>query len=147
MDGLWIVLTIIFLVIEVVTAGAMVSIWFFVGALAALLAEYLGAGLILQFLIFFVVSLALMFMTKPFIKKYVRPVLSKTNADRIINEHGIVTEEINNLLGKGAVLVDGKEWTARNYDGDGIIVIESEVEIIAIKGVKALVKVVKKQEV
>jgi membrane protein implicated in regulation of membrane protease activity len=130
MDGLWIVLTIIFLVIEVVTAGAMVSIWFFVGALAALLAEYLGAGL-----------------TKPFIKKYVRPVLSKTNADRIINEHGIVTEEINNLLGKGAVLVDGKEWTARNYDGDGIIVIESEVEIIAIKGVKALVKVVKKQEV
>ncbi|MDI3535658.1 MAG: hypothetical protein PWR12_61 [Eubacteriaceae bacterium] len=147
MDGLWIVLTIIFLVIEVVTAGAMVSIWFFVGALAALLAEYLGAGLILQFLIFFVVSLALLFMTKPFIKKYVRPVLSKTNADRIINEHGIVTEEINNLLGKGAVLVDGKEWTARNYDGDGIIVIESEVEIIAIKGVKALVKVVKKQEV
>lgn len=115
--------------------------------MAALLAEYLGAGLILQFLIFFVVSLALLFMTKPFIKKYVRPVLSKTNADRIINEHGIVTEEINNLLGKGAVLVDGKEWTARNYDGDGIIVIESEVEIIAIKGVKALVKVVKKQEV
>jgi membrane protein implicated in regulation of membrane protease activity len=101
MDGLWIVLTIIFLVIEVVTAGAMVSIWFFVGALAALLAEYLGAGLILQFLIFFVVSLALLFMTKPFIKKYVRPVLSKTNADRIINEHGIVTEEI--MMGMGSL--------------------------------------------
>ncbi|WKY48709.1 NfeD family protein [Eubacteriaceae bacterium ES3] len=146
MDGMWIVLTIIFLVIEVATAGAMVSIWFFVGALAAMLADYLGANVVVQFLVFFVVSLALLFLTKPFIKKYVRPVLSKTNADRIINEHGIVTEEINNLLGKGAVYVDGKHWTAKNIDGDKIISVDVEVEIIEIQGVKVLVKELNKQE-
>jgi membrane protein implicated in regulation of membrane protease activity len=146
MEGMWIVLTIIFLVIEVVTAGAMVSIWFFIGALSAMLAEYLGAGLVLQFLIFFVVSLALLFLTKPFIKKYIRPVTSKTNADRILNEHGVVIEEINNLLGKGAVLVDGKEWTARSFEGEMIIPIDSEVEIIEIRGVKVLVKEINKQE-
>lgn len=142
MNMIWIVLFVIFIVIEIVTAGALVSIWFCVGALAALLADYLGANLVLQISLFLVVSIALLIMTKPLIKKYVKPKVSKTNADRIINTHGVVKEEINNLLGLGSILVDGKTWTARNIDGDTIIPAGSEVVVIEIKGVKAFVRII-----
>ncbi len=140
MDMIWIVLFIIFVVIEIVTAGTLVSIWFCVGSAAAFIAQYLGANSIVQILLFFVVSIGLLLMTKPLIKKYVKPKVSATNADRIINTHGVVKEEINNLLGTGSVLVDGKTWTARNIDGEAIILTGSEVVVIEIKGVKAFVR-------
>lgn len=142
MDMIWIVLFIIFVVIEIVTAGTLVSIWFCVGSLAAFIAQYLGANSVIQIVLFFAVSIALLLMTKPLIIKYVRPKISATNADRIINTHGVVNEEINNLLGRGSVLVDGKTWTARNIDGEAIILIGSEVIVIEIKGVKAFVRLI-----
>ncbi len=140
METIWIVLFVIFLVIEIVTAGALVSIWFCVGSAAAFLAQYLGANSVLQISLFFVVSIGLLLMTKPLIKKYIRPTISATNADRIINSHGVVNEEINNLLGTGSVLIDGKTWTARNIDGEAIIPRGSEVIVLEIKGVKAFVR-------
>lgn len=140
MDTIWILLFVIFLIIEIVTAGALVSIWFCVGAIVAFIAQYFGANIIVQMFLFFTVSIGLLLMTKPLIKKYIKPKISPTNADRIIDDHGIVNEEINNLLGTGSVLVDGKTWTARNIDGEALIPIGSEVIVIEIKGVKAFVR-------
>ncbi len=141
----WLVLFIVFLVAELVTAGALVSIWFCVGALVALVAAYLGAAFWVQMTLFFVVSIGLLLGTKPFLKKHLDPKTMATNADRILQNRGIVEEEINNLKGQGAVKIDGKSWTARNIDGEAVIPVNTEVIVVGIEGVKAMVKVVEKE--
>lgn len=143
----WLVLFVVFLVAELVTAGALVSIWFCVGALVALVAAYFGAAFWLQMTLFFVVSVGLLLGTKPFLKKHLDPKTMATNADRILQNRGIVEEEINNLKGQGAVKVDGKSWTARNIDGDAVIPVNTEVIVVGIEGVKAMVKVVEKETI
>ncbi len=140
---IWLILFIVFLVVELVTAGALVSVWFCVGALAALVAAYFGAGIGIQITLFVVVSLGLLLVTKPLLKKYMDPKIAATNADRILKNRGIVEEEINNLKGQGAVKIDGKSWTARNVDGDAIIPVNSEVLVVGIEGVKAMVRMTK----
>ena len=62
-----------------------------------------------------------------------------TNADRCIGAPAIVTEEINNLLGTGAVRINGLIWTARSLSDD-TIPINSTVTIKAIDGVKLIVE-------
>ena len=143
----WLVLFIVFLVAELVTAGALVSIWFCVGALVALVAAYLGAAFWVQMTLFFVVSIGLLLGTKPFLKKHLDPKTMATNADRILQNRGIVEEEINNLKGQGAVKIDGKSWTARNVDGDVVIPVDTEVIVVGIEGVKAMVKWVDKESI
>ena len=141
----WLVLFVVFLVAELVTAGALVSIWFCIGALVALAAAYFGAAFWLQMTLFFVVSIGLLLGTKPFLKKHLDPKTMATNADRILQNRGIVEEEINNLKGQGAVKIDGKSWTARNIDGEAVIPVNAEVIVVGIEGVKAMVKVVEKE--
>jgi len=143
----WLVLFVVFLVAELVTAGALVSIWFCIGALVALAAAYFGAAFWVQMTLFFVVSIGLLLGTKPFLKKHLDPKTMATNADRILQNRGIVEEEINNLKGQGAVKIDGKSWTARNMDGDAIIPVNAEVIVVGIEGVKAMVKMVEKETV
>ncbi|KAI4451472.1 hypothetical protein C823_006031 [Eubacterium plexicaudatum ASF492] len=48
---IWLALMILFLVVEIITVG-LTSIWFAGGALAALLASFIGAGIVIQILIF-----------------------------------------------------------------------------------------------
>jgi len=143
----WFILFIVFLIAELITAGALVSIWFCIGSLAAMITAYFGGDPILQVIIFLMVSIALLLATRPFIKKYVRPKITATNADRILQARGIVTEEINNLKGEGSIKVDGKSWTARNIDGEAVIPVNAEVIVVGIEGVKAMVKVVEKETV
>lgn len=140
MRAVWLILFILFIIAEIATAGPLISIWFCFGALAAMLAAGAGLSLFPQLIVFVVVSIALLIMTKPLVKKYVNNKSVKTNADRILDLKGIVTEEINNLKGLGSIKVDGKEWSARNAEGEEVIPAGTEVVIVEIQGVKAIVK-------
>ncbi len=139
MITVWLILLVVFVVGEVATAG-LVSIWFCFGALASMIVAAVGIGTTFQIIVFFVVSMIMLLLTRPIVKNYMLPKMVRTNADKIIGTQGIVTEEINNLEGKGAIKVDGKEWTARNIDEDAIISVNTLVTIVEIKGVKAIVK-------
>ena len=141
----WLVLFVVFLVVELVTAGALVSIWFCVGSLVAMAVAYLGAPFWVQMTLFFLVSVGLLLGTKPFLKKHMDPKTITTNADRILKEQGIVEEEINNLKGQGAIKFDGKSWTARNVDDDTVIPVGAKVTVVGIEGVKAMVKLVEEE--
>ena len=140
---LWIVLAIAFLIAEFGTV-TLISIWFVVGALAALVACLLGAPLWLQVLIFAVVSLAMLLLLRPFLRKFVDPHKVPTNVDAMIGKEALVTEEIDNLLGVGAVKVGGVLWTARSATGAHIPV-GTVVTVQAVEGVKALVAPAQKQ--
>lgn len=138
MTVLWLIAMIVLLIVEGVVPG-LVSIWFAAGALAALLMALWGLPLWVQFLVFMVVSLVLLFLTRPLAKKYVNSRVTPTNADRIVGTDCVVTEEIDNLQGTGTVMADGKEWTARMDNRDGKAPKGSVVKVLRIEGVRLIV--------
>ncbi len=112
MAVVWLIAMAVFLIVEGIVPG-LVSIWFALGALAALIAAMVGAPLWLQLVWFVLVSIAALALTRPLARKYVNGRVTPTNADRILGRECVVRETIDNLRGTGAVAVDGKVWTAR----------------------------------
>ena len=139
MPAVWLVLMIILLVIEGVVPG-LVSIWFALGALAALLSAIVGAPLWLQVVWFLVISVASLILTRPLAKKCVNSRTTPTNADMLIGQECVVTEAIDNVLGLGAVTVGGKVWTARTEDADIKAEVGQTMTVVRIEGVKLIVK-------
>ena len=142
MTAVWAAAIVAFLVVEGLTAG-LVTIWFAVGALAALLASVFGAPVWLQLVWFFVISIAALVITRPLAKKYLNNKTQATNADMYVGKECVVLEAIDNVAGSGAVKVAGKVWTARSEDGS-VIPAGSRAEALRIEGVKLIVKPIHK---
>lgn len=132
---LWLALFVVFLIVEAGTV-ALVSIWFALGALAALVSCVLGAEMWLQITVFLVVSLVLLAL----LWKRVRSKLTttKTNVDSVIGAEGYVTEAIDNLSYTGRVKLGGITWAARSTSGAGIPM-GTLVKVERIEGVKVFV--------
>lgn len=138
MAMVWLVAMIIFLVVEGVVPG-LVSIWFAVGALAALISAFVSAPLWLQILWFLLASGLSLVLTRPLAKKYVNARVQPTNADVVIGRECVVTEDIDNLQAAGAVAMDGKVWTARAADDWFKPQAGDVVRVLRIEGVKLIV--------
>ena len=137
MTTFWIIAMVVFLVIEAVTVG-IVSVWFAIGALFAMVTAMLGANLWVQITVFLVVSAIALYFTRPLVKKFVNNKVEPTNADMLIGKECRVVETIDNLSCTGAVYVDGKTWTARTVDEE--IIPEGQlVKAERIEGVKLIV--------
>ena len=137
MTTFWIIAMVVFLVIEAVTVG-IVSIWFAIGALFAMVTAMLDANLWVQIAVFIVASAVTLYFTRPLVKKYVNNKVEPTNADILIGKECRVVETIDNISGTGAVYVDGKTWTARCVDEE--IIPEGQlVKAERIEGVKLIV--------
>ena len=137
MSIVWVVIMVVFLVVEAATAG-LTCIWFAIGAIAALIAALFGAPIWLQLVWFFVVSVVTLYFTRPLVLKYVNSRSQPTNADMVIGKEALVTEAIDNVESAGAVAVGGKVWTARSENGEPIEV-GSIVTVLRIEGVKLIV--------
>ena len=133
----WAVATVAFIILELATVG-LASIWFALGALCALIAALLGAPVWLQVVWFVIVSVATLLLTRPLAKKYINSRATATNADRVIGHKAVVKERIDALAGTGAVLADGKMWSARTVDGS-IAEPGDVVTVQEIRGVKLIV--------
>ena len=145
MTLVWTGAVILFGIAEGLTAG-LVSIWFVFGALAALAAAFLNAGVGVQIAVFVIVSAVTLALTRPIVKRLMHRRSEPTNLDRVVGETARVTETIDNAASGGAVYVGGKTWTARS-EGDEIIPAGAQVTVTRIEGVKLLVKNDKKAEV
>lgn len=137
----WLVLMVVMLFVEAASV-TLVSVWFGAGALAALIATLLGAKLRLQLVIFFAVSIALLLCLRPFVRKFLKPRINKTNVDALVDSQGYVTADIDNLKAQGYVKLGAMEWTARSTDGNPIAK-GTLVQVDRIEGVKAYVSPVK----
>lgn len=93
---IWLSLFVLFLVIEIITMG-LTTIWFAGGALVAFLVAVLGLGLGVQIIIFAIVSLALLAVTRPLAMKYFNQERQKTGAELLIGQKALVIEEIDTL--------------------------------------------------
>lgn len=139
MEGIfWLIVIIVMAVIEIITLG-LTTIWFAGGALVAFLASLLGANLLIQTILFIVVSVILLAVTRPIAVEFFNKDRTKTNVESLIGKTALVLQEIDNLRARGMVSVSGQEWSAKSVD-DEVIPVETQVEIVEIRGVKLLVK-------
>lgn len=139
MTALWLGAMIALLIVEALAPG-LVSIWFALGALAAMISAMLGAPLWLQLVWFFLVSVVSLLLTRPLAKKYVNGRAVPTNADMAIGKDCVVTETIDNVRGTGAVSVGGKIWTARMASPEGRAEKGAVLRAVRIEGVKLIVE-------
>ncbi len=138
MPVFWLIAMVVLLIVEAAVPG-LVSIWFALGSLGALIAALLGAPLWLQIVWFILLSILSLILTRPLVKKYVNSRVKPTNADMMIGKDCVVTEEIDNLKGSGAVSVSGKVWTARMENENEQAQAGEVVKVLRIEGVKLIV--------
>ena len=136
---IWVALIILFAAIEIATVG-LTSIWFAGGALAALLCYALGLGVAWQIVVFFAVSLVLLFFTRPWAMKYLKPHLIKTNYEEAVDKNVCITETVDNLKGTGTAVLNGQEWTARAYEDGKVFEPGMIVKVKEIRGVTLYVE-------
>ncbi len=138
----WAVILIGTILIEFETSD-LVTIWFSVGAIGALIAAALGLNIVGQIAIFIAVSFVLLILTRPMTKRFMDKEVVKTNADRMVGMHGVVITEIP-FDGKGEVRVDSQIWTAFSTKKEAIPV-NIRIVILDIVGNKLLVDVLKQE--
>ena len=137
---IWLALLVIFLIAEANTV-TLISSWFAIGSLVALVASLLGAPMWLQVVLFIVVSAVLLAALRPVFRKYIQPKIVKTNVDAIVGSQGYVTADIDNIAATGQVKLGAMEWTARSSTGE-VIPKGALVKVDKIEGVKAYVTAV-----
>ncbi|MBR1731607.1 MAG: NfeD family protein [Ruminococcus sp.] len=135
----WVIFAVFMLICEALTTQ-LVSIWFVLGGIAAAITCIFTDSLLIQTLVFVLVSLISLIATRPLVKKFVNNKKEPTNSDRLIGRVAIVTMDIVNTTGEGQVNVDGKIWSAKSSDGCEIKT-GASVRITAIEGVKLVVEI------
>lgn len=130
----WLILVILLSIIEMYTSN-LVCIWFIVSGMLALITSLLTDSFIIQFTIFVVVGLILLFLTKKTTQK-ISNKKEATNLDRVIGMTGIITKQVSKN-NPGEVKVDGKYWTAIS---DERILPETIVKIVKLDSTKLTVK-------
>lgn len=133
----WLALLVVCCFFEAATV-ALVSVWFCVGSLCALVSSFFVPDIWTQATVFLVVSALTLAVLRPLARRYVLPHWVPTNADRVIGREAKVVEEINNLDGRGSVLILGSAWTARSETGEPIPA-GAAVTVKRIEGVKLFV--------
>lgn len=135
----WLAIIVVMIVIEAITMG-LTTIWFAGGALVAFIVALAGGGTAAQIILFFVVSAVLLIFTRPLIKKRFNVERVRTNAESLIGQQGIVTEDINNINASGEVKICGQDWMARTETNNHLIPKDTIVTVKAIEGVKLIVE-------
>ena len=139
MTWIWLSAAVILLIVEGIAPG-LVSVWFALGALAAMISAICNAPLWLQAVWFVLVSAVTLVLTRPLVKKYVNSRVQPTNADALIGKDGVVVDGIDNIAGTGSVKISGQMWTARSTDENIPIASGKIVTAKAIQGVKLIVE-------
>ena len=136
---IWLILMVVFLIAEAASVS-LVSLWFAVGSLGALIASLLGAEIWTQVLVFLVVSSILLACLRPLLRKFIKPKVVPTNVDTIPGSTGYVTENIDNPSAQGQVKLGSLFWSARSTSGDPIAT-GTLVKVDKVEGVKVFVSV------
>ena len=136
---IWLIAGVFAAVGEILTAGFFLAP-FAVGAFGAMLADLIGAGGVIQFIVFAVLTLACFGLVRPIAKRHMyTPPQIRTGTAALIGRTAIVLDRIANDEGVGSVRIDGEVWTARAYDEDQVIAEGVKVHVVEIRGATALV--------
>ena len=135
MSLIWVIAFLGLLLVEFITVG-LVSIWFAVGALGALITSFITESVLIQTIVFVIVSVITLIVTKPLMKKFKVTNFEPTNSDRVIGKVVEVTKEIKSNE-YGEVVVFGTVWLAASDKNHKV---GSKVVVQKIEGNKLIVK-------
>ena len=135
----WLAIFIVLLIIEIATMG-LTTIWFAGGALIAFFAGLAGFGLGIQIGVFIIVSILLLLLTRPLAVKCFNQERQRTNAESLIGQQALVTEDIDTIKAKGQVEIRGQIWSAKTDEPDGKISKNTVVVVNGIQGVKLILR-------
>lgn len=139
MPIVWIGFVIFMLLCEGFTTQ-LVSIWFAVGALCAAVSSLITSFVLVQVIVFIVVTCGTLIATKPLVDKYKKGHKEvKTNSDRLIGQTGVMLTDIDTLEAVGQLKVSGEVWTAKLKNPTPVKK-DDKVKILAIEGVKMIVE-------
>lgn len=127
-----------FVILEALTYQ-IVSIWFALGAVGGLTAAILGAQFNIQITVFLIISVVFLICLRPLSRKLIKTKKEKTNVDSLIGKEVLITEEVDNLLGKGTGKINGLTWSVKSADNSFIAANETAV-VERITGVNLVVK-------
>ncbi|GAB4564082.1 MAG: hypothetical protein Kow0047_13510 [Anaerolineae bacterium] len=128
----WLLIAIFFFVTEIFTAGFVLAC-FGVGAVVAAIVAFFGLDLVWQLLLFVVVSLVSVLLSRPFAERVTGQQPAAVGVDRVLGKRAIVIQEIDPVTGTGRVRVDREEWRADSIDGRRIEQ-GSQVLVLAVEG-------------
>lgn len=95
---------------------AFVTVWFVIGALAAFVAAFLGAGAAVQIVVFLVSSIACLALLRPVVLRHRE--LGKFHEPTPIGKEATVVEDIDAIAHTGRVETpDHMTWAALSADG------------------------------
>lgn len=137
MIWIWIAVIVIAVIVEAASVQ-LLSVWFALGGLVALILSIFNVSATIQIIVFAAVSAVSLILFWPLARKLNKKGFEKTNADRYIGKEGIVVEPISNLDAKGQVKVDNQIWTARSAGGEEIAE-GAKITVERIEGVKLIV--------
>ncbi|MBD7912299.1 NfeD family protein [Clostridium cibarium] len=131
----WLVLSIVALLVDAFTS-AFLFIWFAFGGVAAIIASYLGAGLMLQIALFVLVSLIAVAIGYPWAKKKFKTSIKPTPLmeETYVGKEFVAEEEIGE---KTRLKVSGIYWTG--YNEGNIIKKGQKFKIVGINGNKLII--------
>ncbi|WP_372515955.1 NfeD family protein [Streptantibioticus silvisoli] len=111
---------------------------FVIGAVAAALSSVLGAGGVLQVIVFLAVSVSLVTVVRAVAVRHrdTRPEL-RTGIDALKGRSALVLERVDNRTGR--VKLGGEIWSARSYDATLVFEAGQEVDVVEIEGATAVV--------
>ena len=129
------------MIIEIATVGFFVF-WFAIAALITALLSLFIHNIIAQATIFIIISVILIFLTKPLTDKITKKDKVSTNVNALIGQEGTVIKEINSGSNKiGQVKILGDTWSAvTTNDFTNAIPVGSNVKILKIDGVNLIVE-------
>ena len=109
-----------------------------VGAVAAAIAAGLGGDIVVQVLVFAVVSVALIAVVRPIATRHrsQRPQLV-TGIDALKGRQAVVLERVDS--GGGRIKLAGEVWSARSLDTGRAYEVGQEVDVVDIEGATAII--------
>lgn len=122
----WLIVAVILFIFEAITVG-LVCIWFSFGALGAFAVSFFTENIIIQLLVFVLISAVSFLFVKPVFKRIMPERTNTNNTTRLIGKTVIVIEKIT--PNSGRVKVGDVSWMAKSKDGNDVIEIGTSVKI------------------
>lgn len=141
---IWLIVALLCFIVEIFS-NTFVFLCFCVGCLASSLTTIFTESLIIQILVFSIVTFISLIFVRPIINKYAfrKSNNTKTNVDALIGAEGRVIETIDDISNTGRVLVNGDDWKAVSVDNQRIEINE-KIEVVKIDTNILIVKQINK---
>ena len=141
MPWIWLGILVVLLIIEAATMG-ITTIWGAISALVMVFVSRTGMGVLWQVLLFLVMTLVLLFTTRPILVKKLKLGRTKTNVDSMLLQEVIVTKAVSKFDKGEAKSKNGVIWTVSSTDGTDI----PEGAVCTVKSVEGNTLVIKRKE-